>query len=103
MKMAAADQYANALVGKLRGEKAPVPPSATVGRAALSFLLAEQRHCKDVAMKDHDVVDEALDVADGLAPMDLGSLAHQHQTFARINRIAKADVLQAAEAHEIAA
>src|SRR4029077_16235501 len=83
--------------------KEPAPPSTNGRRAASSISSALQRHPEDVAVKGHAVVDEPRDIADSLAAMDLDGFAHEHQTLAGKNRVAEADVFQAAESHELPA
>src|SRR5438132_4611078 len=52
-------------------------------------------------MEGHDRADEALDVEDGLAAVQLDALADQDQTIAGADGTAETDVLQSAEADEI--
>src|SRR5207237_6219864 len=61
-----------------------------------------ERHADDVRMEDHGAADETLHVEDDLPAVELEALADHHQAIAGPDLAAKADVLHAAEAQEIA-
>src|SRR5207245_277248 len=86
-----------------RVNRGPIAPAADGGLGARSiFLLAGHGDADDVRVKDHVRLDEALNVANGMAAMIAEHLTNQDQTVPGMHDPAKTDVIHAKEADKVA-